>query len=99
MDPVRGMENSVAPDRPAAWSPEGCPPLIGRARPAHRLHRPDGDLFEHIDGPRFAVQRGVKTASARLAASYPTETYAFFTSLKRTDQEAVGGSLDDFGNG
>ena len=42
-----GVENPLTPDRPAACSPEGSPPLLGRARPAHSLHRHDGGLPEY----------------------------------------------------
>ena len=43
VDPAGCVENPVAPDRDAANSRKGFPHLRGRARPAHRLHRHDGD--------------------------------------------------------
>ena len=45
VDPAGGVENPEAPDRSAASLREGFPHLLGRARPAHRLHRRGGGLF------------------------------------------------------
>ena len=67
VDPAGGVENPGAVDRSAAGLGEGFPHLLGRAHPAHRLHRPGGGLFvkKPYTAPRFAVQGGVKSAAQR----------------------------------
>ena len=56
VDPAGGVENPVAPARDATSLREGFPHLLGRAHPAHSLHRPDRGLSEYtIDGPPLHV--------------------------------------------
>ena len=56
VDPAGGVENPGAPDRFAASSTEGFPHLLGRARPAHRLHRPSGGLFDKTTTSQLRVR-------------------------------------------
>ncbi len=61
VDPAGCVENPVAPDRDAANSRKGFPHLLGRARPAHRLHRQGRE--DPVAGVHFQSYGGEPTRS------------------------------------
>ena len=70
VDPAGGVENPGVADRDATSLGEGFPHLLGRAWPAHSLHRLDGGFLNTpLTSPRFVFCGGVQAAKS---SSFPS---------------------------